>query len=171
MSYHPTTTVEVALPGGQCLPVVGVERLGQIDLASFETGGHLVIIDDSDQDSGDLLMAVHCLRLATGDRGMLSLVPAGDLPATVQALVMPCELAVRLAAAENATTVFAVGRVSHALVSACVLVASGLTPPAAIQAVTHQLPEAEFDLDAEVAVSVFHTASLQRAAASAGVLP
>jgi hypothetical protein len=72
-----------------------------------------------------------------------------------------------LAAAGEAVTVAAVGRVPLALVSACVLVVAGLRPPAAIQAVERQLPDAEFDLDAEVAVSVFETTHRQRSVGSA----
>jgi len=168
MSHH--LTVEVPLPAGQRLSIIAVERAGRIDLAAYKASGHLIIIEDSDHDSGDLAMAFHCLRLALGDRGLLTLAPAGHPPAMVASLVMPCELAVRLAAAGDTVTVVAVGRVSLALVSACVLVVAGLRPPAAIQAVERQLPDAEFDIETEVAVSVFEATHLQRIGAPPEVL-
>lgn len=146
--------LDLHLSTRQAITVVAVERAMELNLDLYKTDGQrLVIIDDVDQDSGDLSMAFHCLRLALGDRAILALAPADDLAGMVEAFALPCDVAARWAEGHR-VTVAVVGKMSMGLAVAGVAVAAGISPVEAVSMAEPVTARAASGAEFEIAVSV-----------------
>ena len=146
----------VFVSGGLCTRVV--DRLGDVDLDPFKSGNQRLLLVVDTRKVMDDPLAHYVFGAALPGRGHLALVNQ-QLPELVSDLLSGAASAADWLRQGCSVTLVVVAPVPHALVTACVLVATGLRPPAALASVVEQLPDADFDLDTEIAVSVFEVAN------------
>lgn len=140
------------------LHVSAVSRLGQVDLGSFKVGGRrLALVVDADEITDDPICS-YIFRSTLGpDRGCLTLTTPDHLPTIVTDTTEAAERTAGWLATGSGIVEFVVVKPVPLFIASFVLVAAGLRPPEAIEEVESHVPGIEFDLDAEVSVSVFET--------------